>query len=88
MSRFFLHVINRVGSARDEEGVELESLQAAIETAKDGIRSIICDEAKAGRIDLDGRVDIADESGAILVNVPFPNAFEFSMPAERAYPEN
>jgi hypothetical protein len=87
MSRFFLNVINRVGSARDEEGVALESLAAAVERAREGIRSILSDEAKAGWIDLDGRVEIVDESGTILAVVPFPEAFAFAAPAERAYPE-
>ena len=87
MNRFFLNVINRVGSARDEEGVALESLAEAVARAKEGICSIIADEAKAGKIDLDGRVEIVDEGGTILAVVPFPEAFEICAPAGRAYPE-
>lgn len=87
MSRFFLNVFNRVGSARDDEGVELESLALAVEQAKEGIRSIIADEAKDGKIDLDGRVEIVDERGTIQAVVPFPEAFEFGQAAGRAYPE-
>lgn len=86
MRRFFIHVINRVGNARDDEGVELASLDLAVEQAKEGIRSIIADEAKSGRLDFDGRVEIADESGTILSVVPFPEAFALNPAAGRAYP--
>lgn len=87
MSRFFLNIINRVGSARDEEGVELARLDEAVEQAREGIRSIIADEAKVGKIDMDGRVEIVDEGGTILAVVPFPEAFDYRAPAGRAYPE-
>lgn len=84
MSLFFLHIVNRIGSARDEEGVELDDLAAAIEQAKEGVRSVISDEARTGRIDFNGRIEIADESGAVLRIVPFPEAFEIVPPGDRA----
>lgn len=87
MPRFFLHIANRIGFAPDEEGVEADDLAAAVEQAKEGIRSILSDEAKGGRLDLNGRIEIADEGGAVLQTVPFPDAFEIVMPAGRAYPE-
>jgi hypothetical protein len=87
MPRFFMHTTNRVGLAADEEGVELESLAAAVEQAKEGVRSIVSDEARAGCIDLNGRVEISNETGDILAVVPFPVAFDIVMPADRAYPE-
>ena len=88
MPRFFLHIANRIGYARDEEGVELDDLAAAVEQAKDGIRSIISDEARTGRIDLDGRVEIADETGTVRRVIPFPDAVEIVNAADRAYPED
>jgi hypothetical protein len=84
MARFYLHVINRLGSARDEEGAELADLQEANARAVEGIRSILADEAKAGRLDLDGRIEIADESGAIVRIVAFEEAFEISPGGDRA----
>jgi hypothetical protein len=84
MARFFLNIINSIGSAPDEEGIELDSLDMAIEQAKDGVRSIIADEARSGRIDFDGRVEIVDGNGTILTVVPFPSAFEINPPAGRA----
>ena len=88
MPRYFLHIANRVGYARDEEGAELENMVAAVEQAKEGIRSILRDEARTGRLDLQGHVEIADESGAILQVVPFSDAFEIVMPTGRADPED
>jgi hypothetical protein len=88
MPRFYLHLINRTGSARDEEGVELADAQAAQARAVEGIRSILADEAKAGRLDLDGRIEIADESGAILRVVPFEAAFEILPGGDRAAGRN
>lgn len=88
MARYFLHITNRIGFAADEEGVETDTLAGAVEQAKEGIRSIISDEAVQGRIDLNGRVDIADESGTVRQIVPFADAFEIMMPAGRAFPED
>jgi hypothetical protein len=86
MSRFFLHIINRIGFAPDEEGIELDGLDAAVGRAIDGIRSILSDEAKAGRIDFNGRVEIADDAGRVLAVVPFADAFELLLPAGLAFP--
>lgn len=86
MPRFYLHVVNRIGFAPDQEGTELADLVAAVEQTKEGIRSILSDEARSGRLDLNGRVEITDESGRVLQVVPFPDAFEIAMPAGAAYP--
>jgi hypothetical protein len=87
MSRYFLHLINGIGVAPDEEGVDVARVEQAAQQAIAGIRSIVSDEAKRGRIDLNGRVDIADEEGRIQAVIPFSDAFELSMPAGRAHPE-
>lgn len=84
MARFYLHVINGTGRAPDEEGVELADADAAEARAVEGIRSILADEAKAGRMDLDGRVEIADERGAILRTVSFEDALEIRPGGDRA----
>ncbi|MEA3014609.1 MAG: hypothetical protein QOD42_3154 [Sphingomonadales bacterium] len=84
MARFYLHVINGGGRAPDEEGVELADAQAAAARAVEGIRSILADEAKTGRMDLDGRIEIADESGAIVRTVPFEDALEIRPGGDRA----
>jgi hypothetical protein len=84
MARFYLHVINGIGYAPDEEGVELADAKAAAARAVEGIRSILADEAKAGRLDLDGRIEIADETGQIVRTVSFEEAFEISRGGARA----
>jgi hypothetical protein len=88
MPRFFLHITNRIGFAADEEGIIADGLGGAVDQAMKGIRSIISDEAVQGRIDLNGRIDIADETGAVRQIVPFADAFEILMPAGEAYPED
>lgn len=88
MPRFFLNVINRIGPALDDEGMEVADLATATEQAKEGIRSIISDEAKGGRIDLNGRVEIADAAGRVERVIPFADAFEIVMPGARARPED
>ena len=75
MPRYFIHLINAVGIAPDEEGTEAPDLDAVRERALQGIRSIISDEAKVGKIDLRGRAEIADQTGRILLVLPFAEAF-------------
>ena len=79
MPPFFLHVHNRTGLARDEEGLELASLAAAREAAVAGIRSILCEEVGQGTLDLGGRIDICGENGEVLMAVPFGEAVELRL---------
>jgi len=76
MPLFFLHVYNRTGCSRDEEGLELPDLEAARAEAVGGIRSILQDEVAHGSIDFEGRIEIADESGQVLATVHFHDAVE------------
>jgi hypothetical protein len=76
MARYFFHVHNGIGLIDDEDGRELLDLGRAREEAIKGIRSIVSDEALQGRIDLSGRITIADETGAPLLTVKFEEAFE------------
>jgi hypothetical protein len=79
MARFFLHLYNAIGEARDPEGQELPDLEAARQSALAGVRSIISSEAREGRIDLRGRVEIVGEQGATLLVVSFEDAFELHL---------
>ncbi len=79
MPRYFLHAFNSTGTARDEEGTDLPDMAAARALALDSIRSIVAMEARAGRIDLNGRIEIADASGAALDRVDYREAFELSL---------
>lgn len=83
MPRFHLHIYDRAGISRDEEGLELADLGSAREWAIDGIRSIVSEQVRAGRLDLEGRVEIADEAGTVLEIVRFPEAVEVRPPGEK-----
>jgi len=54
----------------------LPNLEAARESATQSIRSIISDEARLGRIDLQGRVEITTGGEDRVMVVPFADAIE------------
>jgi len=81
MPQFFFHLTNQV-AARDHEGREMADLDEAIAAAISDIRSILCDDARRGRLDLRGRIDIADETDTILHSVAFGEAVELLLPGE------
>jgi hypothetical protein len=81
MPLYFLDVFNRTGCSRDEEGMELADLEAARAQAVDGIRSILQDEVAHGGIDFEGRVEVRDEGGNLLLTVTYRDAV--SVRAER-----
>lgn len=79
MPQFFLHLHNGMGLVRDEEGSELPDLQAAREKAISGIRSILSDEVRTGRLSLAGRVEIVDAEGRSLAVIAFAEAIELDL---------
>jgi hypothetical protein len=79
MPRFYLHVHNRIGSARDEEGADFPDLDTARVRAIEGIRSILSDEARQGMIDFRGRIEIAAATGDVIETVSFIEAFELHL---------
>lgn len=79
MPLYYLHVSNSVGNARDTEGQDLPDLDAARTLAVDSIRSIVAEEAKAGKIDLAGHIEIADTEGRVLGEVRYSEAFELTL---------
>lgn len=74
MPQFFFHVVDSAGTASDEDGLDLEDLSVAREVAVKGARDILSAEVKSGKIDLDWRIDIADENGAVVLILPFSDA--------------
>ena len=73
MKRFFFHLYNDV-VAMDAEGVELPDLETAKQAAIHNIRDLLTDEVMKGRVVLHHRIEIADETGAVLATVPFAAA--------------
>src|SRR5690606_29910770 len=76
MPRFYFHIHNGNGFARDDEGTDAPDRAAAEALATKGIRSIVAEEALGGMIDLTGRVEIRDAEGHLLTTVRFAEAFE------------
>ena len=74
MARFFLHLRDKTGLLCDPEGVERADLDAAHREAIQCARAIVADDALCGAIDLSGRIEIADDTGAILLAVHFRDA--------------
>jgi hypothetical protein len=76
MPRYHLNLFNGTGSVIDEEGLEFPDLAAARAEAVRDIRSILSDEVLKGRIDLQGRIEIAEPAGTVCATVRFTEAVE------------
>jgi hypothetical protein len=86
MARFFFHVFHGDGKTTDEEGLDVEDQSAARRIALDSIRSMVAEAARAGLIDLDGNIAIADAADNLLLSVEFEEAFEIRMPERKTLP--
>lgn len=73
MPRYFFHLHNDV-VAMDEEGVDLPDREAARANGIKEAREIMLETVSQGRINFSHRIDIADESGAVLESVTFGEA--------------
>ncbi|SMF61224.1 DUF6894 family protein [Allosphingosinicella indica] len=82
MPRYFLHVLNGDGLTEDEEGLDLPDMEAAIEEAKQSIRFIVAEEARAGHLHLRGSIRIDSPLGERQCEVDFADAFEAQQPGE------
>jgi hypothetical protein len=76
MPRFYFHIRNGNGYTPDEEGQDLADLREARAIALAGIRSLLGEELAAGSLDLDGRIDIADDAGKLLLSLLFADAVD------------
>ena len=83
MAHFYLHIHNGGGYVEDPEGQDLPDLEAARLAAIDGVRSVLSEEMRQGRVDLSGMIEIADGDGKILLILPFCDAVELKL-GERA----
>lgn len=73
MSRYFFHLYNDI-IAMDEEGVDLPDRETAHANGIKEAREMMVDTVTDGRINFSHRIDIADESGAIVDSVMFSEA--------------
>ena len=58
------------------EGLDYPDDRAARTAALAGARGMIAEEVLHGRLDLDCRIDVADEHGTILFSIPFASALD------------
>ncbi len=73
MPRYFFHLYNDE-IAMDEEGKVLPDLDAAHANGVKEAREMMLDNVTEGRINFSHRIDIADETGAVLASVTFGEA--------------
>jgi hypothetical protein len=71
--RYFFHLYNDE-IAMDEEGKVLPDLGAAHANGVKEAREMMLDTVTEGRINFSHRIDIADETGAVLASVTFGEA--------------
>lgn len=74
MPRYFFHIFNDEITL-DEEGMELAGLNEAREFAIESARALVCDSVKHGHLNLEHRIEIADEADARKMTVTFREAF-------------
>ena len=82
MPRFFFFVHNGHGVIRDETGTDLQDQAAAGQLALDSVRSMVAEDARRGVIDLDGRIEVKDRAGSLLLTLDYREAFELRVPEE------
>lgn len=73
MPRYFFHVFDDAVS-RDDEGIDLADAEAARQAAVAGIRDMICEDVRQGRLCLRHRVEIQDEQGGPVMVLTFGDA--------------
>ena len=76
MPCYHFNVQNGTGFVEDEEGRELPDLDAVRCEALTGIRSILAEDVRKGFLDLAGRIEVLDETGARVLTVPFAEAVD------------
>jgi hypothetical protein len=72
--RFFFHLHEPDGDVRDEEGLELPSVEEAFRRAIQGARSLIASDVLAGALPLATTMVVEDEAGGRAFELPFRDA--------------
>jgi hypothetical protein len=73
MPRYFFNLYNDL-TALDEEGKDFPDLATAMDHGIMETRTMICESVGNGHIDLNHRIEIADESGAVVETIRFGDA--------------
>jgi hypothetical protein len=76
LPRFHFHLRDRTGFTEDVQGRDLADLEGARERAVREARAIICDDVRAGCIDLSGSIEVTDGGGKVLLTLLFSEAVQ------------
>jgi hypothetical protein len=81
LSLLYFHLRDGHDILLDPEGREIDGRDAIVAAALVEARAIIGDDAIAGRINLNQRIDVEDEQQNIVHSIRFEDAVELVMPA-------
>ena len=73
MPRYFFHIYDD-DVLFDDEGMELAGVEAAREQALAGVRDMMCEQMRSGRLSLRHRVEVEDERGENVLTLSFGDA--------------
>ena len=76
MPHYHFNLHNSIGFVADEEGQELADLDAARAEALRNARGLMAEEVRGGRLDLEGKLEIVDGRGTVLLTLAFAEAIE------------
>lgn len=74
MARYFFNLYECGALTPDEEGEEFDDLDTVRDTAVRLARGIMAGEITAGRLCLLCRIEVVDEAGAVVMEIPFKDA--------------
>lgn len=76
MAKYFFHLRDGEDSVLDDDGIALDGPDAVAAQALVEARSILSHDIRDGRIDLNQRIDVLDESGERVHTLHFIDAVE------------
>ena len=79
MPRYFLHLRDHTEEILDPEGIAMPA-EAVAGVALNSARDCIAGDVRDGRVDLRFRIDVHDESGALVRSQTFADAVEVIAP--------
>ncbi|HEV2745984.1 MAG TPA: hypothetical protein VGW34_01635 [Allosphingosinicella sp.] len=75
MPRFYFDVHDDC-RCTDDEGLELPDAAAARAAATEAARELICDQVRAGRLNLRHRIEVEDGERRAVLTLPFGSALQ------------
>ena len=69
--RYYFHLRESESYFADGEGLELAGIDAVLAAAIAGARSVIAGEAMQGKLPLNSSIEVDDENGRRVLDLPF-----------------